>query len=120
MEPGGRCYGSVGPVMTGVEVKFGDDGEILCKGANVMMGYYNKPELTTKQMVAIEGAVQQVVNDFDFSDTENYEIDYGIDYDGKVHCESHDLNETYQLVEMITARVHRLFTEAECPTEEQE
>jgi long-chain acyl-CoA synthetase len=48
MEPGGRCYGSVGPVMKGVEVKFGDDGEILCKGANVMMGYYNKPELTTE------------------------------------------------------------------------
>lgn len=48
MEPGGRCYGSVGKVMTGVEVKFGDDGEILCKGPNVMMGYYNKPDLTAE------------------------------------------------------------------------
>lgn len=48
MEPGGRCYGSVGKVMSGVEVKFGDDGEILCKGPNVMMGYYNKPDLTAE------------------------------------------------------------------------
>lgn len=48
MEPGGRCYGSVGPIMEGVQVKFGEDGEILCKGHNVMMGYYNKPELTAE------------------------------------------------------------------------
>jgi len=47
-EPGGKCYGTVGKVMTGVEVKFGDDGEILCRGHNVMMGYYNKPDLTAE------------------------------------------------------------------------
>ena len=47
-EPGGKCYGTVGKVMKGVEVKFRDDGEILCRGANVMMGYYNKPDLTAE------------------------------------------------------------------------
>lgn len=46
--PKGRCYGTVGKVMKGVEVKFGEDGEILCKGPNIMMGYYNKPELTNE------------------------------------------------------------------------
>jgi|TARA_R110002020_G_scaffold270_3_gene1449 hypothetical protein len=74
---------------------------------------YNKPELTTKQMVAIEGAVQQVVNDYDFSDTDNYEIDYGIDYDGKVHCESHEFNEADELCSLIINKLCGLFKEVE-------
>ena len=44
----GKCYGSVGKIMPGIKVKFSDEGEILCKGHNVMMGYFNKPELTSQ------------------------------------------------------------------------
>jgi len=73
----------------------------------------NKPQLTASQLDDIQEAIERGVDSFDFSDTDNYEIEYGIEYDGRVHCESHELNDTYKLVEMITDKVHALFVETE-------
>ncbi|MDP2723822.1 MAG: long-chain fatty acid--CoA ligase [Bacteroidales bacterium] len=41
-------FGSTGIVPIGVEVKIAEDGEILCKGENLMKGYYKEPELTAE------------------------------------------------------------------------
>ncbi len=42
--------GTVGTVINNVEVKIAEDGEILCKGPNIMQGYYKDPERTADVM----------------------------------------------------------------------
>ena len=48
MDPKNRMFGTVGTLIDNVEVKIAEDGEILCKGPNVMMGYFKKPDLTAE------------------------------------------------------------------------
>ncbi len=44
-----NCYiGTTGKVLNNVTVKIAEDGEILCKGPNVMKGYYKRPDLTAE------------------------------------------------------------------------
>ncbi|WP_306352639.1 AMP-dependent synthetase/ligase [Flavobacterium sp. '19STA2R22 D10 B1'] len=47
----GFKIGTVGKVLEGVEVKIAEDGEILCKGPNVMMGYLNDKEKTDEAII---------------------------------------------------------------------
>jgi long-chain acyl-CoA synthetase len=49
--PGANRIGKVGQAWPGVEVRLAEDGEILVKGPNVFMGYYNNPTGTASDLV---------------------------------------------------------------------
>ena len=60
-------------------------------------------------------AIELAASRFDFSNTDNFDVEYGIEYDGKVYCETHDFTNTTDLVEAIVEEVSKIFTEADAP-----
>ena len=79
----------------------------------------NKPELTPMQFDDIQEAIEKAINNYDFSEPDNYEKDFSLDYDGRVQLESIDLSCNYELIEMIVEKVHNLFKEAKCPEDKE-
>ena len=84
------------------------------KATQKQLDDYNKPELTSTQLDNIQEAVEKAVENYSFSECDNYEVEFSLDYDGRVQLESIDLQDTYQLVEIIVDKVHNLFKEADC------
>ena len=78
---------------------------------------YNKVELTSAQLDDIQCAIEEGIENFNFGDSDNYDKEFGIDYDGRVTLESLELSDTYELTEMIVKKVHSLFKETLDTTE---
>jgi len=77
----------------------------------------NKPELTPMQFDNLYEAVESGVSGYDFSDQDNFDTEFELDYDNKVTLSSLDISNSQDLVEAIVAELTKLFTEAECPEE---
>ena len=72
----------------------------------------NKPKLTSEQFDELTEKVEYGIGNFDFRDTDNYSIDFGLDYDGRVHCESFEFDNADELAREICEKVYEMFGEA--------
>ena len=69
----------------------------------------NKPKLTGFQFNQVAKAIETAVMNYPLDDVDNYSIDFGLDYDGRVHCEAFTFDSADDLVEDITQGVEYLF-----------
>ena len=71
----------------------------------------NKPKLTGEQFDELAEAIETGIGNYDFDDTDCYSIDFGIDYDGRVQCESFSFDNADDLGREIYEYVALMFAE---------
>ena len=69
----------------------------------------NKPVISSKTMDVVNDAINYALENYDFDNTDQYEIDFSLDYDGKVQAETINLTDTYELMEAIVTNVEKQF-----------
>mgnify|MGYP005999100111 CR=1 FL=1 len=78
----------------------------------------NKPKLTPLQFDEVHTAIEEAVGQFDFDDTDNYDIDFHIDYDNRIAVESMQFANADELVRVVYDEVCELFAEATAPEDD--
>jgi hypothetical protein len=79
------------------------------KGKQKELEDVSKPEMTEEMYDELHGLVEEGISKFDFSDSNNYEIEYELDYDGKVNASNIELSDTHELVESIMKRIENTY-----------
>ena len=69
----------------------------------------NKPVMSSTVMDIVNEAVNDAVENYDFDNRDQYEIEFSIDYDGRIQAENINLTDTYELVEAIVTNVEKQF-----------
>ena len=90
-----------------------DESRVELGRLRIELENLDKPEITSKDADNIWEAVNKAIGDFDFDDSENYDIEYQLDYDGRVSCSNIDFQSTDELIDKIVANVCNLFKEVD-------
>ena len=75
----------------------------------------NKPKLTPLQFDELHTAIEEAVGQFDFDDTDNYDMDFHIDYDNRIAVESMSFQNADEIVREVFNQISELFAEATHP-----
>ena len=91
---------------------FTNDADLLKKDlseANRRLAVVNRPKITQDQMTEIQDAIHVVVNNIDFTDCNNYDMDFEIDYDNRIAVSSMEFNESHGIADDIASEMEALF-----------
>ena len=80
----------------------------------------DKPKLTSKQFDELHKVIETSVENYDFSQTDNYNVELGMEYDNKVYLESIEFEYHSDLYEQIIHDVERLFGVADESDDDEE
>ena len=69
----------------------------------------SKPVISSEVMNVVNDAINAAIENYNFDNSDQYEIDFSIDYDGRVQAESINLTDTYELMEAIVINVEKQF-----------
>ena len=69
----------------------------------------NKPVISSAVMDVVNDAINHAVENYDFDNRDQYEIEFSIDYDSRIQAETINLTDTYELVEAIVTKVEKHF-----------
>ena len=94
--------------VKGLEEKIGQLNMDL-KGKQKELEDVSKPEMTEEMYGNLEEIVEEAIGNYDFSDSENYDIEYELDYDGKVNASSLEFNSAHELGEKIMRGVEKAY-----------
>ena len=73
----------------------------------------DKPKLTTKQLQAIESAIDKTIRNYSFDDADNYDCEMAMEYDNKVYLSHISFEAADDLANEIYKNVEDLFGEAD-------
>ena len=90
------------------------------KTAEQRLADCDKPKLTPKQFDALHRVIETSVENFDFSNSDNYNVEMGMEYDNKVYVENIEFENHADLYEQIIQDVERLFGVADESDDDEE
>ena len=72
----------------------------------------NKPKLKPLQFDELTELIEEGIEEFDFDDTDNYSLDFHIDYDNRIAVESLTFDNADELTRVVCEEVYKMFAEA--------
>ena len=97
--------------------------EATCKGLQDKIGQLNmdlkskqkeledvsKPVISSEVMDTINDAINEAIENYNFDNTDQYELDFSLDYEGRVQAETINLTDTYELMEAKVLKIEKQF-----------